>query len=315
MNRKSIRVFSYILGICLLLAGTEEANAKRMGGGSSFGSRPSYSAPYQRSVTPSPSPMHQQNSPGAQASRQQQAATQNQAARQSWANRGGFMGMLGGLALGGILGSLFFGGAFEGINFMDILLFAGLGYLLLKLFAARAPQNQPAAGAPYQRSNQNPDQAYSDTYAGSANAGFETDVLFNKNKTANGHSGNSIPAGFDREGFLKGAESAYGYLQAAWDRADLASIRGLTTDKVFAEIQDQLRASSASNKTEILHLSSELLNVQEAGNDWEASVLFESTMREDNGPVEKVSEVWHFIRSKHSQQPKWYLDGIQQVTE
>lgn len=315
MKRKSVRVFSYILGICLLLAGTEEANAKRMGGGSSFGSRPSYSAPYQRSVTPSPSPMHQQTNPGAQPSRQQQAATQNQAARQSWASRGGFMGMLGGLALGGILGSLFFGGAFEGINFMDILLFVGLGYLLLKLFAARAPQNQ-TAGTAYQRNTQTPaDHDYADSYATSSNAGFETDVLFGKNKGANSQATNTVPAGFDRDSFLTGAESAYKYLQSAWDQADLAAIRGLTTDKVFAEIQDQLRASNGANKTEVLHLTSELLDIQEVGSDWEASVLFESTMREDNGPVEKISEVWHFIRSKNSKQAKWYLDGIQQVTE
>ena len=314
MTRKSAQVFSYILGICLLLAGTEEAYAKRMGGGSSFGSRPSYSAPYQRSVTPSPAPIHQ-NNPTAQPSRQQQAAAQNQAARQSWAGRGGLMGMLGGLALGGLLGSMFFGGAFEGINFMDILLFVGLGYLLLKLFAARAPQTQPATGN-YQRNTSAPaDAGYNEQYSGSANAGFETDVLFGKNKTASSQPNNTVPAGFDRTSFLAGAESAYKYLQTAWDKADLAAIRGLTTDKVFAEIQDQLRASTAANQTEVLQLSSELLDVQEVGSDWEASVLFEATLREDNGPVGKVSEVWHFIRSKHSQQAKWYLDGIQQVTE
>lgn len=314
MNRKSVRVFSYILGICLLLAGTEEANAKRLGGGSSFGSRPSYSAPYQRSVTPSPSPMHQSN-PAAQASRQQQAAAQNQAARQSWAGRGGLMGMLGGLALGGILGSLFFGGAFEGINFMDILLFLGLGYLLLKIFAARAPQNQPV-NTGYQRNTHAPiEPEYTESHGHASNAGFETDVLFGKNKAAPHQATHTVPAGFEREGFLKGAESAYHYLQSAWDKADLAAIRGLTTDKVFAEIQDQIRASTTANKTEIVTLTSQLLDVQEVGSDWEASVLFEASLRENEGPVEKISEVWHFIRSKHSQQPKWFLDGIQQVTE
>ena len=314
MNRKSVRVFSYILGICLLMAGIEEANAKRMGGGSSFGSRPSYSAPYQRSVSPTPSPMQQSN-PSAQASRQQQAAAQNQAARQNWAGRGGLMGMLGGLALGGILGSLFFGGAFEGINFMDILLIVGLGYLLLKLFAAKAPQNQPVNSG-YQRNTHAPvEPEYNETYGRTSNTGFETDVLFGKNKPLHNQANHTVPVGFDREAFMKGAESAYRYLQSAWDKADLAAIRGLTTDKVFAEIQDQLRASTTANKTEILQLTSELLDVQEVGNDWEASVLFEVSLRENDSPVEKISEVWHFIRSKHSQQPKWFLDGIQQVTE
>lgn len=224
------------------------------------------------------------------------------------------MGMLGGLALGGLLGSMFFGGAFEGINFMDILLFVGLGYLLLKLFAARAPQTQPAAGN-YQRNTSAPvDTGYDNQYAGNDNAGFETDVLFGKNKP-NTRPTPEMPAGFDKDSFLRGAESAYQYLQSAWDSGDLASIRGLTTDKVFAEIQDQLKASATKNKTEILKLQSELLEIQETGHDWEAAVLFDTLMREDDGAVEQVREVWHFIRSTHSQQPKWYLDGIQQLAE
>ena len=42
-----------------------------------------------------------------------------------------------------------------------------------------------------------------------------------------------------------------------------ATIRGLSTDKVFAEIQEQMRASSSANKTEILQLHAELLDVRE----------------------------------------------------
>ena len=312
MNRKSGITITMLLSLGILLASTQVAEAKRMGGGSSFGSRPSYSAPYQRSVTPS-GPM-QQNTQSAQAARQQQASAQNQAARQSWANRGGLMGMRGGLALGGLLGSLFFGGAFEGINFMDILLFAGLGYLLLKLLASRAPQQQPA-GNPYQRAEYEPQASqYQDTADNSGPAGFETDVLFGKGKPGSS-SVNSVPQGFDQTAFLNGAESAFRYLQTAWDRGDLAAIRGLTTDKVFAEIQDQLRSSTGTNKTEILKLHGELLEAREVGNDWEAAVLFDSMMREDDGQIEQVREVWHFIRAKNSNQAKWYLDGIQQLAE
>jgi predicted lipid-binding transport protein (Tim44 family) len=125
----------------------------------------------------------------------------------------------------------------------------------------------------------------------------------------------SLPAGFDKASFMSGAESAFRYLQAAWDKGDLASIRGLTTDKVFAEIQDQLRASNGGNKTEVLKLQSELLEAREVGNDLEATVLFDSLMREDDGSVEQVREVWHFIKPKNSAQPKWYLDGIQQLAD
>lgn len=315
MNRKIGLLATLFIALALMLGSVHEAQAKRMGGGKSFGSKPSYSAPYQRSTSPSPA------SQPARSASQQQAASQNQAARQSWANRGGLMGMLGGLALGGLLGSLFFGGAFENINFMDILVFAGIAYLLYRLFAAKAArQNQPLGNA-YGR------DSYQETGSAAvgrireqvspASVGFNTDVLFNKDKNAAPQNAEfaaaNVPAGFDQHAFLAGAESAYRYLQVAWDSRDLAAIRGLTTDKVFAEIQDQLRASGATNKTEVLKLSSELLEVREIGGELEAVVLFDCLMREDDGQAEQVREVWHFTKPVNSKQPKWFLDGIQQL--
>ena len=116
--------------------------------------------------------------------------------------------------------------------------------------------------------------------------------------------------------FLDGAKIAFANLQKAWDERDLAEIRGLTTDKVFAEIQDQLKASDTENRTEILKLEAELLEVREVGSELEAVVLFDTIMREDNdAQAGQVREVWHFIKPKVSIQPKWYLDGIQQLAD
>lgn len=316
MNRK-IGIFATIFfAMTLLMTGIQEAQAKRMGGGRSFGSKPSYSAPYQRSTSPGAI-----SQPTRSAS-QQQAAAQNQAARQGLAGRGGLMGMLGGLALGGLLGSMFFGGAFENLNMMDILVFAGIAFLLFRLFRAKQRQ-QPVAGNAYGRTSHSgpvtPNE-YSDTPAtGAKSAGFNTDLLFGKNAPApafdhpNGGTELQVPADFDQKTFLAGAESAFRYLQSAWDSRDLAAIRGLTTDKVFAEIQDQLRASDANNKTEILKVTSELLEVREQGSELEAVVLFDSLMREDEGDTQQVREVWHFTKPVNSKQPKWFLDGIQQL--
>lgn len=315
MNTKIRILASIFISLALLMAGVQEAQAKRLGGGGSFGGRPSYSAPYKRSTSPAPS-----SQPTRSAS-QQQAAAQNQAARQSWAGRGGLMGMLGGLALGGLLGSLFFGGAFENINFMDILVFAGIAFLLMRLFASKARQSQPAADNTYGRNSYSEPNSASDYDSApqtSANpAGFNTDLLFGKNAPANAAGFNApafdVPADFDQAAFLAGAESAFRYLQSAWDSADLAAIRGLTTDKVFAEIQDQLKASGASNKTEVLKVMPELLEVRQVGNELEAVVLFDCLMREDDGETEQVREVWHFIKPVNSKQTKWFLDGIQQL--
>lgn len=312
MNKYTGIIATLLIGLSLSLGGISDANAKRFGGGSSFGGRSSYSAPYQRSATPAQRPANQD---------QQQAATPNQAAKPGWANRGGLMGMLGGLALGGLLGSML-GGAFHGINFLDILVFGGIAFLLYKLFAAKkaGTAQRPVYHRTADNNYQDTVSSYQEpqpTQAGPAR--FNTDILFNKDKNNTAASMQPtavIPKDFDQQAFLSGAKIAFANLQKAWDQRDLAEIRGLTTDKVFAEIQDQLKASDTENRTEILKLEAELLEVREVGSELEAVVLFDTIMREDtHAQAEQVREVWHFIKPKVSIQPKWYLDGIQQLAD
>ena len=81
----------------------DSAEAKRLGGGRSFGSKPAYSQKYQKSSLQQPN---------------QQGAPQTTPA----GGRGPFGGLLGGLLAGGLIGSLLFGGAFNGISLLNILL-------------------------------------------------------------------------------------------------------------------------------------------------------------------------------------------------
>jgi len=319
MNKYTGIIATLLIGLSLTLGVMSDADAKRFGGGSSFGGRSSYSAPYQRSATPPTRPA------------QQQAATPTQAPNPALPNRSGLMGMLGGLALGGLLGSLFHGGGFQGINFLDILIFGGIAFLLYKLFAAKKAGSvqQPAYHRTADNNYQEPTSNQEPQSNQTGPAGFNTDILFgNKNNTGSSEQLSqpvqqdanfgtaAIPAGFDQQAFLDGAKIAFANLQKAWDERDLAEIRGLTTDKVFAEIQDQLKSSTAENRTEILKLEAELLEVREVGSELEAVVLFDSIMREDrDAQAGQVREVWHFIKPKVSVQPKWYLDGIQQLAE
>ncbi len=303
-----------ILGFGLMISGVSDVEAKRFGGAGSFGGRSSYSSPFKRSANTAPR----------RSASQQKAYQQNQAARQSMSRRGGLMGMLGGLALGGLLGSLFFGGAFEGLNFMDILIFGGIAYLLYKMFAAKAGAGQQTT---YQRSSYNDNNSqYSFGSDQQESTGFDTDVMFKKNAQAQqgfdqdaddaDFDQNQVPQGFNEEEFLKGAVAAYKDLQHAWDNKDLAEIRGLTTDSVFAEIQSQIKSMEYENHTDILKIDAELLNVRELGSELEAVVLFDSILREEeDSQAEQIREVWHFIKPKNSIQPKWYLDGIQQLAQ
>ena len=168
----------------------------------------------------------------------------------------------------------------------------------------------------YQRSNT----------AATSGAGFDTDIFSRKGQTASLNTDDNLAEekliedaivlhkDFDEQDFLQGAKGAFKMLQTAWDKKDLAEIRSLTTDKVFAEIQTQLKASDSENHTDILKIKAELLEVREIGNDLEAVVLFDTLMREElSVHPEQVREVWTFIKAKSSLQAKWYLDGLQQL--
>jgi len=103
-------------------------------------------------------------------------------------------------------------------------------------------------------------------------------------------------------------------LQTAWDAKDLAEIRALTTDKVFAEIQAQIKSDPNQNVTEILKVDAELLDYRELGSELEAVVLFDTILRENRErQAEQVREIWHFVKQVNSTQKTCYLDGIQQM--
>src|SRR5690606_20815603 len=130
---------SLFMALCLSLTFALDAHAKRLGGGKSFRSAPSHqtrqAAPQQRNDAAQP-----------QAGRPQPAAARGAS---SW------LGPLDGLAAGGLLASMFMGDGFEGIQFMDILIFGLIAFVIFRLLAARRRQQQPAmAGhgpAPMQR--------------------------------------------------------------------------------------------------------------------------------------------------------------------
>ena len=327
MKSQTNFVLSALLGFAVFAVGASEAFAARMGGGRSFGSRPSYGMPFQRTPAPTnPGLAPGMSRPGAPAQQPALSPAQmkNQAMRDSLAQRGGFGRLLGGLALGGLLGALFMGGGFEGINFLDILLFGGLAFLLFKLFAARRgraeqvatpggyfdPGSQESSGTVYER------QARAATSGG---ADFDTDLLSRKQGFSGAQPSGplTVPADFDAPAFLNGAKAAYEMMQKAWDRGDLAELRGLATDKVFGELQNQIRArGGAENQTDLLKVEVELLEVRDVGNDREVTVLFDVLMREErDARPNQVREVWHFVRSRNSRQPTWFLDGIQQLED
>jgi predicted lipid-binding transport protein (Tim44 family) len=211
-----------------------------------------------------------------------------------------------------------------GFSFFNLLLLAGLGYLAYRFFFAKknqtpAPISQPS----YQRASAEP--AYSAPIpSGGSSADFDTDIMFKKGESTISSSTVNLakardtqtPANFDTAQFLDEVKNRYMALQQAWDARDFAEIRGLTTDKVFAEIQEQLKGSNEQHNTDVLKLDADLLEIRELNVEFEAVVLFDAIMREDvAGQANQVREVWHFVKAKSGFNANWLLDGIQQLED
>ncbi|RCV89076.1 Tim44 domain-containing protein [Billgrantia montanilacus] len=259
-----------VVGILGFTLAADYAEARRMGGGGNVGS-------FSRSAD-------------------RPATAPNQAAptRQAQPNQAGsrMPGMLGGMLAGGLLAALFFGGAFDELRLMDILLIAGLGFLLFRLLARQRTAGASGSPAPYQASEA-PTQAFQPA----------------SNATLGGDFG-SVPAWFDREQFLNGAKEHFMTLQRAWDNNDFAGIQEYVTPELYNLLREERSKHPANNRTEIARLFVELGDVRELGPQAEATVLFHGVLEENGEPVE-FNETWHLTRALREGEP-WYLQGIEQ---
>lgn len=299
MKIKTILTMLIMLGGACVYALPDTADAARLGGGRSFGSRPSMSQPAQ-----APSAMQRQST-----QQRQQAAQAQQPQRKGFL--GGMGGLLGGLLAGSLIGSLLFGGGFSGGGIMDILLLGILLFVGLKLFArARNKATAAPAGAGNApMGGMEPPLQRNDTAA----SGWDT--LSNRENAYNSQPEVVIPmpADFDAEEFLRGAKMAYNRLQAAWDSRDLNDIAQFASPAVMDAVRQQLAEETEPSTTEILLVNAQLLSVVNEDKEQRAQVYFDVLMRErpDQPTPSNVREIWHFARELDG--GTWKLDGIQQV--
>lgn len=218
--------------------------------------------------------------------------------------------MLGGFLMGGLLGSLFFGGmgGFHGPGLLDILLIGGALFLLFRLLRARRAATQAAGHMSFEGTGADP---YVGKSAGSPRPSW--DAAYGGDLTREEPS--SLPPGFDVAEFLTGAKAAYNKIQKSWDKRDLEDIRNLTSQEAWEELRRQAQEDPTSGKTEIILLKADVLEVKKEGSETVVSVHFDALLRESMEQVEatQVKEIWHFSRKESVPGSFWMLEGIQQV--
>lgn len=291
--KKSSFVFCFItlLLSCFILSFPQDSDAARMGGGRSFGSRPSMSVPAQKP-----------------AMRQQSTGQQSQQSAPAPQGRFGAMGgILGGLLAGTLLGSLLSGNGFSGGGFFDFILLAIIAFVGYKLFIKFRQAKSPAPAPAGDASGFSPMQKNLNNNASSFGSYGETFQKQQENQQVD------IPANFNVEEFLKGAKMAYARLQKSWDERDLEDIAQFVTTPVMNVLNEQLASDPNPGKTDILQITADLVGVEQDGENQRAQVYFDVLMREnEQAPApEQVREIWHFVKKRDT--GTWKLDGIQQV--
>lgn len=300
---------SLMVAVSALSVVVTEAQAKRMGGGGSFGKQSQSigrQAPMQNQAAPA------QKSPATPA-----AAPAAPAAKPASPWKGILGGALLGLGLGALLSHFGLGGAMASM-ISTILMIALLA--LAAMFIYRMIRSRMANGMQAKNGLQ-------PAYAGAPAGGYTPEVgsrvepaAFQAQSPVSGSTevNNTpwgVPADFDTTGFLRHSKTYFIRLQAAWDKADVNDIREFTTPEMFAELKMQLQERGASpNHTDVVSLDAELLGIETIGTEYLASVKFSGMIQEAvNAPTEPFTEIWNLSKPV-SGQGGWLLAGIQQLS-
>jgi predicted lipid-binding transport protein (Tim44 family) len=293
-----------------------DAEARRMGGGRSFGKQSSVAS--QRSTTPppaQPSPTNPAQQAGAQRAPGSPAPTPAAApARNRWL--GPIAGLAAGLGIAALLSHFGLGEAFAGAmaNMIVIALIAFVAIWLIRKFMSRRRPAEPAYQTGGANLNQmggyNPQEPRYTAPPTGQYLAPEANPL----STPQIDTPPAIPAGFDSDAFLRNAKVYFVRLQAAWDAGNIDDIREFTTPEMFAEIRVDLAGRGAQpNQTDVVQLNADLLAVEERGNEYLASVRFSGLIREEAGAAAApFVEIWNLSKSRSSGEG-WLLAGIQQV--
>lgn len=273
------RFLSIALALCLGLTFSLDADAKRFGGGKSWGAKPKHSQMQK-----------QQAQPAAGQTIGKQPATAGA--------KPGIGGMLMGMAAGGLLASMFMGGAFEGLQIMDILIFGLIAFVIFKLIASRRrqmPQAATAGGPAMQREAHNANQ---NIFGGSSAAARP--VI-------------QVPAWFNESSFLQAAEGHFNALQQHWDANEMHLIAEFVTPEMLTFLTTERSSlGDAMQSTYIDDLTVQLDGLDEQSDLTVATITFHGiakTSRFDQG--EAFSESWRMERKNGDNQP-WLIAGIRQ---
>ncbi len=304
--------------VTLATVSTFETDAfARAGGGRSFGSRGT------RSYSPSggsysrPAPTQSPSQPASTPYRQP-------APYQQPAGGGIFRSMAGGL-LGGMLGGMLFrslgfgGGGFggSGIGLFEIILIAGIGYMLFRMVTRRQREAVPHDQESYHQTYQAPPVYDSAPSYGAPGGDLATGLAHIR----------QMDASFDEDRFGDQVMDIFFRIQGAWMNRDLTSAASLLTGEMQGilqgDVNNLVREKRVNRLENIAVRSVEIVEAwQEAGQDYVTALIYANlldyTTDDTTGQVVagsrtepvKFEEYWTFTRPVGNN--PWRLAAINQ---
>ena len=291
MKNFALMAAALVLGFTLSIG---DAEAKRLGGGSSSGMQ-------RQSVAPSSPPSATKQAPTAAP-----AAAPAAQPKRSW--MGPLAGLAAGLGLAALASHFGFGEELANMMMIGLLVMAVvmvIGFVMRKKAAASQQGGLQYANAGAGNNYGRPAPAEFTPAGGSSYAPAAA---------AAAATTGSIPADFDVEAFVRNAKVNFIRLQAANDSGNLDDIREFTTPEMFGEIKlGMAERGNAKQETDVDQLEAEVLDVAEEASRYVVSVRFHGLIREEqNAAAGPFDEIWHMTKPRDGSRG-WTLAGIQQV--
>ncbi|MEZ8823386.1 Tim44 domain-containing protein [Vibrio amylolyticus] len=295
------KIFSLIALLMVSVAVAPLAEAKRFGGGKSFG----------KSFKTAPAPKQQTTNTS--------RVNRDQSAAQSPSRKGGLMGgLMGGLLAGGLLAA-FFGGAFEGIQFMDILIMGLIAFFAFRflrgmLGSKQGSMNQHRQQPAFGGTNQKFEQPNVHNFEQQANSG---------NSTANNTNGSfgfgaqsdvphNFPPAFDQAAFVDGSREHYRTLQGAWNHNQLDTIEEYVSPSLFEDLKAERAKAEGDQHTEVMYVDAEIVRADYDATKAQLSLQFSGRYRDAvEGIEENIEDIWHLERDLTQENAPWLIVGIQ----
>ena len=317
MSQRFTRIFTILLLVIstvVLVSLSFDAEARRMGGGRSFGRQSSNITQQRQAVTPpaaTTAPRAGSATPTAGA--RSGAAATNTARSGMSRFLGPIAGIAAGLGIAALLSSLGLSGAF--LEMMSSLLLIGLlvfGVMfIVRRLRGGAARPATQGASPMQRQStskpewQRPQTAAAPAAAATAAPAYQAEPAQPVDDSW------FIPENFDTPGFLDNAKAQFIKIQSVWDSGNVEQLSEYLTNDLIAEIKPELQARAEGDKTEVVLLNAELMGIETVSGGHLASIRYSGMLRESpDAEAFRFEEVWNLYKAENE---GWMLAGIQQM--